>query len=123
MSDIEDPRVFFALERTLLAWNRTSTSLMALGFVIERFGLFMQLLEKKEIMAFHRIVSLSIGAVFIGLSTIILFYSIVQYRRALATLSPAEIPKGYNIYTGVITNGIVGLLGLTLTLYILHGVF
>ncbi|MCF6289587.1 MAG: DUF202 domain-containing protein [Desulfobacterales bacterium] len=111
------------MERTLLAWNRTGVSLMALGFVIERFGLFMQLLQKKEVMAFHRIVSLSIGAVFIGLSTIILFCSIVQYKRALATLSPAEIPAGYNIYAGVITNGIVGLLGLALTLYVLRGVF
>ncbi len=111
------------MERTLLAWNRTGTSLMALGFVIERFGLFMQLLEKKQVMAFHRIFSLSIGAVFIGLATIILFYSIVQYRRALATLGPGEIPRGYNIHAGVITNGVVGLLGLALTVYILHGVF
>jgi len=37
MSNLNDPRVLFAAERTLFAWNRTSLSLMAFGFVIERF--------------------------------------------------------------------------------------
>ncbi len=31
--------VYFAAERTLFAWIRTSLALMALGFVIDRFGL------------------------------------------------------------------------------------
>ena len=43
MSELNDPRVLFAAERTLLAWNRTSISIMAFGFVIERFGLFLQI--------------------------------------------------------------------------------
>src|SRR5688572_3807298 len=32
-----DPRVFFAAERTLLAWIRTALALMGLGFVVARF--------------------------------------------------------------------------------------
>jgi putative membrane protein len=38
----EDPRVRFAGERTLLAWLRTGLALMGFGFVVARFGLFLQ---------------------------------------------------------------------------------
>jgi len=34
-----DPRVFFAAERTLLEWIRTSLIIMGFGFVVARFGL------------------------------------------------------------------------------------
>ena len=37
-----DPRVFFAAERTFLAWIRTGLSLMGFGFVVARFGLFLK---------------------------------------------------------------------------------
>ena len=40
-----NPQVFFAAERTLLAWQRSSISFIALGFVIERFGLFVKFLK------------------------------------------------------------------------------
>jgi putative membrane protein len=34
MSELNDPRVLFAAERTLLAWSRTSAGLMAFGFLL-----------------------------------------------------------------------------------------
>jgi inner membrane protein YidH len=37
-----DPRVYFAAERTFLAWIRTGIALMGFGFVVARFGLFLQ---------------------------------------------------------------------------------
>jgi putative membrane protein len=40
-----DPRVYFAAERTLLAWIRTGITIMAFGFVVARFGLFLRLLR------------------------------------------------------------------------------
>jgi len=33
---------YLAAERTLLAWIRTGLALMGLGFVVARFGLFLQ---------------------------------------------------------------------------------
>ena len=37
-----DPRVYFAEQRTFLAWIRTGLALMGFGFVVARFGLFMR---------------------------------------------------------------------------------
>jgi putative membrane protein len=37
-----DPRVYFAAERTMLAWVRTGIALMGFGFVVARFGLFLR---------------------------------------------------------------------------------
>ena len=37
-----DPRIFFAAERTFLAWIRTGLALMGFGFVVARFGLFLR---------------------------------------------------------------------------------
>ena len=39
-----DPRVFFAAERTVLAWVRSGITVMAIGFVVARFGLFLQIM-------------------------------------------------------------------------------
>jgi putative membrane protein len=43
-----DPRVYFAAERTLLAWLRTGLTIMAFGFVVARFGLFLRLLRAED---------------------------------------------------------------------------
>ena len=41
-SKIGDPRVHMANERTFLAWIRTSIAIMAFGFVVEKFSLFVK---------------------------------------------------------------------------------
>jgi len=121
MSDLNDPRVLFAAERTLLAWNRTSISLMAFGFFIERFGLYLQLLGKEEIKVFQRHISFFVGESFVLLATFLAIYSIVQHKRILRTLRPVEIPQGYSLRTGMTVNALVGVLGLALSAYLARG--
>jgi inner membrane protein YidH len=40
--DHADPRIYMAAERTFLAWIRTGVALLAFGFVVARFGVFMR---------------------------------------------------------------------------------
>jgi len=123
MSDLNDPRVFFAAERTLLAWNRTALSLMAFGFVIERFGLFVRLLLiPAESPALTSRVSLWIGVIFILMGSAVSVISVRQYRKVLATLKPVEIPDGYRVNLGVFTNLTVAALGIALIVYLFQGV-
>jgi len=121
MSDLNDPRVLFAAERTLLAWNRTSISLMAFGFLIERFGLFLEIAGREEIKVFQRHISFIVGIAFIVLASYIAFASILQHRRVLRTLRLIEIPVGYNTRLGMMTNGIVAVLGILLSIYLFRG--
>jgi len=121
MSDLPDPRVLFAAERTLLAWNRTSISIMAFGFVIERFGLFLQITGREESKIFHRHISLIVGESFILLASFLAIYSIVQHKRILRTLLTQDVPAGYNRSVGMIANGIIGVLGIVLSSYVLWG--
>lgn len=118
MSDLNDPRVFFAAERTLLAWNRTSLAWMAFGFVIERFGLFMRLVSGKPAEPLQWGLSFWLGLAFIFIGSLIAVLSTLQYRKVLKTLKPIEIPQGYRVGVGIFGNLSVALLGIGLMVYL-----
>ena len=77
MSDLNDPRVFFAAERTLMAWTRTGLTLMAFGFVLERFGLFLHVLRMNPSHA-GRDMSFWTGIAFIALVLWVVAFSVVH---------------------------------------------
>lgn len=120
MSELDDPRVLFAAERTLLAWNRTSIALIAFGFFIERSALFAQTVVDTP-GQFETNAAVWIGLAFVTLGAVLAVLSIIPYRQALKTLKPGEIPRGYFVHLAVFANAFVALLGAALALYLLAG--
>jgi putative membrane protein len=119
MSDLNDPRVFFAAERTLLAWSRTSITVMVFGFVVERFGLLAKMLLPRGTEIIERSISFWIGLIFILFGVSLSAVSTIQYLRVLRTLKREEIPEGYWRHLGVVTNFMLGVLGLLVALYLI----
>ncbi len=111
-------QVLLSSERTALAWTRTSTALMAFGFVIEKFGLDMLGVEVKADTLRY---SLLLGVFFIVLGAAVAFFAIYQYHVILNSVNVRKLPRGYSTRVVQIINFMVGVFGLLLAAGILFG--
>jgi len=87
-----DPRVYFAAERTLLAWIRTGIGVMAFGFVVARFGLFLRLLQVQGGESTVHGFSPYLGAALVVLGSVATGAGALEYRRFCRQLGPEELP-------------------------------
>ena len=116
-----DPRVFFAAERTLLAWLRTGLTVMALGFVVARFGLFLRLLSLQPQAAStqeHAGSSAALGVVFVIVGAVSILGAVIQHRRFVSTLPLCDLPASYSRAFALVLSAVVGILGVLLAAYL-----
>jgi putative membrane protein len=121
--DTCDPRVFFAAERTMLAWLRTGLTIIAIGFVISRFGLFLHLLATQSSTAMpHAQLSIAaaLGVAFVIIGSLVIAISAIQHRRFVTTLSQADLPTAYSSKLAFALAMTIAFLGITLAVYLWH---
>lgn len=75
--------VYLAAERTLTSWIRTALSLMALGFVIDRFGLILHMMpgSASHSQIYPRMLSTWGGSILIGMGVVMALAAAIRYAR------------------------------------------
>lgn len=119
MSYLDDPRVYFAAERTLLAWIRTGIAVMGLGFVVARFGIFLHYVSQGADQHNKHGLGVGIGVAFIILGSLACIIASVQFRRFLANLAEAEKPPRYLLSFAPWSAYAASAAGLALAIYLL----
>jgi putative membrane protein len=117
VSYLDDPRVLFAVERTLLAWQRTSIALMGFGFVVERFGLFLRMVGNQPLSLSQRGFSLWLGVSLLLIGAGVAVISALQFRTVVRGLGEKEIPRGYWTNLGVWLNFVLAIVALSLAVH------
>jgi putative membrane protein len=115
-----------ANERTFLAWVRTAIAVMAFGFVIERFDLFLQVaapqLAQRQLSAHGQMLANLAGLAFIGIGVAIVVIASLRFMRTSKEIeSDAEVASPGERFD-LALGGLIGLLGAALFLYLARAV-
>jgi putative membrane protein len=122
MEKMSDPRVFFAAERTLLAWVRSGIAVMALGFVVAKFGLFLSLLSASNPAnnVLHPSNGLSniFGIALVVIGVVITLGAQLNHHLYVKTLPPEDVPRLAIPWLASLLTVSIGLVGLLLATYL-----
>lgn len=118
-----DPRVFFAAERTLLAWVRSGIAVMALGFVVAKFGLFLSLLSVSNPAnnALHPSNGLSniFGIALVIIGVVITLGAQLNHHLYVKTLPPEDVPELAISWLALLLTVSIAFVGILLAGYLL----
>ncbi len=115
-----------ANERTFLAWVRTAIAVMAFGFVIERFDLFLQLaapqLALRQAAPHGQMIANMAGLAFIGIGVVMIVIAGFRFRKTANDIETEETVPSPGERSDLALAVLLVLLGLALFLYLSRAV-
>jgi putative membrane protein len=111
-----------ANERTFLAWVRTAIAVMAFGFVIERFDLFLQLaapqLALRQTAPHSQTIANMAGLAFIGIGVVMIVVAGFRFVKTGKSIETEETGPSPGERSDLALAALLVLLGLALFLYL-----
>src|ERR1700688_3473690 len=105
---------YLAAERTLLAWTRTGLALMGFGFVVARFGLFLQQLQIGQHSSSVQSYGLSLwfGTALIAAGVAVNLFSGWHHLRLIRNLELGHAARPHTTTLAIATSIFLALVGL-----------
>src|ERR1700679_1225029 len=117
----QDPRVYFAAERTFLAWIRTGLALMGIGFAVSRFGLFLRELGASESNLSVHATGFSqwSGGGVLGTGGVVNISSVVRHFQLVRELSSGTWVPGRVSRDAVVLGLLLAAVGVGMAVYLI----
>jgi putative membrane protein len=118
----DDPRIYFAAERTFLAWIRTGLGLMGVGFAVSRFGLFLRQIRASEIHAAVHATGLSeySGVALVAVGVVVNVTAVLQHVRTVRELREGRWVAGRISINAVVLALLLTAVGIAMGAYLLY---
>ena len=115
-----------ANERTFLAWVRTAIAIMAFGFLVEKFDLFLEIASKslagRTLSVGGQLVGNIAGLLLIALGGATMVLAILRFHKTAVEIDSTEKQPGTGERMDVVLAGLLVMLGAALFVYLSYTV-
>lgn len=119
MANVEGPtgtqgqmRDYLANERTLLSWIRLGVAVSAFGFVVARFGLFLQELSRIAPESHAQALTQWVGVGLVLLGPVLAILAAVRFFKTEQDIRQGRLTRSYGLIVSVVATSVLVSVGL-----------